>query len=145
MGTIHRIAVVPYTPAEMFELVNDVEAYPRFLPWCKRARVLRRDEQQIQAMLTVAKGGVEKSFTTLNVLNEERTVDMRLVEGPFRKLEGLWRFESADTGRCRVSLDMTFELSSKVLALTLGPVFNQAANTLVDAFVKRAYAIYGER
>jgi ribosome-associated toxin RatA of RatAB toxin-antitoxin module len=144
MRTIHRNATVPYTPAQMFELVNDIEAYPEFLPWCRTARVLQRDERQIRACLAVAKGRIEKSFTTLNVLQPDRQIDMRLVEGPFRKLDGLWRFEPVAEG-CHVSLDMSFELSSKIMAVTLGPVFNQAANMLVDAFVQRAQEVYGRR
>jgi ribosome-associated toxin RatA of RatAB toxin-antitoxin module len=144
MRTIHRKATVPYRPAEMYELVNDIEAYPQFLPWCKRARVLDRDECRIQARLTVAKGRVEKSFTTLNMLQEDRQVEMRLVEGPFRKLEGLWRFEPAGNG-CHVSLKLAFELSGKIMVFTLGPMFNQVANSLVDAFVQRARDVYGTR
>jgi ribosome-associated toxin RatA of RatAB toxin-antitoxin module len=144
MRTIHRSASVPYTPAQMFDLVNDIESYPRFLPWCKAARVLQRDTRQIRAMLTVAKRGVEKSFTTLNLLQPPQRVEIRLVEGPFRRLDGLWLFDPVGTG-CRVSLDLTFEISGKILALTLGPVFNHAANLLVDAFVKRAHEVYGTR
>jgi ribosome-associated toxin RatA of RatAB toxin-antitoxin module len=89
MRTIHRSASVPYTPAQMFDLVNDIGSYPRFLPWCKAARVLQRDTRQIRAMLTVAKRGVEKSFTTLNLLQPPQRIEIRLVEGPFRRLDGL--------------------------------------------------------
>jgi ribosome-associated toxin RatA of RatAB toxin-antitoxin module len=144
MRTIHRTASVPYTPAEMFELVNDIEAYPQFLPWCSNARILARDERQIRAMLKVAKRGFDTSFTTLNLLQQNRRIEMRLVEGPFRRLEGLWCFQPVANG-CRVSLDMAFEVSGKVTALTLGPIFNQAANLLVDAFIKRANEVYGAR
>ncbi len=145
MRTVHRNAVVPYLPSEMFDLVNDIEAYPQFLPWCRSARVLQRDERQIKATLKVAKRGIETSFTTLNLLKKNERVEMQLIEGPFRRLEGLWRFEPSGAGACRVSLDMAFELSSRIMALTLGPVFNHAANFLVDAFVKRAHEVYGNR
>jgi ribosome-associated toxin RatA of RatAB toxin-antitoxin module len=145
MRTVHRNATVPYTPAEMFDLVNDIEAYPQFLPWCQSAEVLQRDEQQIRARLKVAaKRGINTSFTTLNRLKTNEQIEMRLIEGPFRRLEGLWRFESAQVGVCRVSLDMAFEFSSRIVALTLGGVFNQAANFLVDAFVRRAHEVYGK-
>jgi ribosome-associated toxin RatA of RatAB toxin-antitoxin module len=144
MRTIHRKAMVPYRPAEMYELVNDIEAYPQFLPWCKSARMLDRDERRIRARLTVAKGRAEKSITTLNMLQEDRQIEMRLVEGPLRKLEGLWRFEPAGKG-CNVSLNLAFELSGKIMALTLGPMFNQVTNSLVDAFVQRARDVYGTR
>jgi ribosome-associated toxin RatA of RatAB toxin-antitoxin module len=145
MRSLHRNALVPYTPAEMFDLVNDIEAYPQFLPWCRSAHVLHRDEKQIRATLKVAKRSLETSFTTLNLLKTNEQVEMRLIEGPFRRLEGLWRFEPRGTSGCRVSLDMAFELSSKLTALTLGSVFNHAANFLVDAFVKRANEVYGSR
>jgi ribosome-associated toxin RatA of RatAB toxin-antitoxin module len=143
MRTIHRSALVSHTPREMFELVNNIEAYPQFLPWCSDARVLARDDQQIRAQLKLAKRGMETSFTTLNLLQRDRQVEMRLLEGPFRKLQGLWRFEPVDASACRVSLDMAFELSSKIMALTLGPVFEEAANHLVDAFLGRADEVYG--
>ena len=144
MPTLHRTASVPYTPAEMFELVNDIEAYPQFLPWCSNARVLERDERGIRATLEVAKRGFNTSFTTLNLLQKNRQIDMRLVEGPFRRLEGLWRFNPSGSG-CRVSLDMAFEVSGRIMGLTLGPIFNHAANLLVDAFVRRADEVYGGR
>ncbi|MGH8504139.1 MAG: type II toxin-antitoxin system RatA family toxin [Gammaproteobacteria bacterium] len=145
MKAIHRNATVPYTPAEMFQLVDDIEAYPQFLPWCRGARVLERDEQRVRATLAVATGRMEKSFTTLNVLRPHKQIEMRLVEGPFRRLEGLWRFESMAGGGCRVLLDMTIEMSGRIMALTLGPVFHHAANHLVDAFVNRARQVYGRR
>lgn len=145
MRSIHRAESVPYAPSEMFDLVNDIEAYPQFLPWCQSAEVLERDAQQIRARLKVAKRGIETSFTTLNLLDTDRRVELRLVEGPFRRLEGLWRFEPQGVGGCRVSLDMAFEFSSRIMALTLGPVFSRAANFLVDSFVKRAHEVYGGR
>ncbi|HHM05531.1 MAG TPA: type II toxin-antitoxin system RatA family toxin [Gammaproteobacteria bacterium] len=143
MTTINRNALVPYSPAQMFDLVNDVEAYPRFLPWCTGAQVLRRDEDEVQARLELAKGGMEKSFTTLNRLQKDKMIEMRLVEGPFRHLEGFWRFQSLGGQGCKVSLDLEFEFANKLLSLALGPMFTQIANTLVDSFCARAADVYG--
>jgi len=140
---ISRSALVPYAAEAMFDLVDDVPAYPEFLPWCKGAYVLSDDGDEVTARLEIAKGAFQQSFTTVNRRLRPKMLEMRLVEGPFRHLEGFWRFEPLDEGACRVSLDIDFEFSSKVLGLTLGPVFKQIANTLVDAFVQRARVVYG--
>lgn len=145
MPAIHRSALVPYSPAEMYSLVNDIDSYPLFLPWCKSARVLSRDDDEVRASLELARGGFEKSFTTCNRLQKNKMVEMRLVEGPFRHLEGFWRFEPLGEQACKVSLDMDFEFANKLVGLALGSLFNQIANTLVDSFCKRAIDVYGHR
>src|SRR3569832_1831629 len=106
MPVINRSALVPYSPAEMYSLVNDVDAYPQFLPWCKSAQVLSRNDDEVRASLELARGGFEKSFTTCNRLQKNKMIEMRLVEGPFRRLEGYWRFEPLGEQACKVSLDM---------------------------------------
>lgn len=141
MPQIRRQKIVPYTPQAMFELVNDVARYAEFVPWCVESRVLRVDSDELSAMLTFAKGGLHKSFTTLNRLEPHKMMEIRLVEGPFKQLEGFWRFEEHEVG-CKVSLDLEFEFSSKMLAILFGPVFNQVASTLVDVFCKRAADLY---
>lgn len=145
MPTINRSALVPYTPREMFALVDDVGAYPQFLPWCKNARVLSRDEDEVRASLDLARGGFEKSFTTCNRLQKNKMIEMRLVEGPFRHLDGFWRFDPIGGQGCKVSLDLDFEFSNKIVGMAFGPVFNQIANTLVDSFCKRAVDVFGKR
>lgn len=145
MPAIHRSALVPYSPAEMYSLVNDIDSYPQFLPWCKSARVLSRDDDEVRASLELARGGFEKSFTTCNRLQKNKMVEMRLVEGPFHHLEGFWRFEPLGEQACKVSLDMDFEFANKLVGLALGSLFNQIANTLVDSFCKRAIDVYGHR
>ena len=145
MSIISRSALVPYTPAEMYALVNDVEAYPQFLTWCKAARVLNRDEDEVRASLNLARGGIEKSFTTCNRLQKDKMIEVRLVEGPFRRLEGFWRFDAVGEQACKVSCDLDFEFSNKLVGIAMGPVFTQIANTLVDSFCKRAVAMYGQR
>jgi len=145
MPTINRSALVPYTPREMFALVDDVGAYPQFLPWCKNARVLSRDADEVRASLVLARGGFEKSFTTCNRLQKNKMIEMRLVEGPFRHLDGFWRFDPIGGQGCKVSLDLDFEFSNKIVGMAFGPVFNQIANTLVDSFCKRAVDVFGKR
>ncbi len=145
MTSIHKSALVPYSPAEMFALVDDVERYPEFLPWCSAARVLARGDDEVRARLSLSKSGVDKSFTTCNRTQKNKMIEMRLEEGPFRHLHGYWRFDALGGEGCKVSLDMEFEFSSRVLGLVIGPVFNQVANSLVDSFQKRAVDVYGKR
>lgn len=145
MTTISKSALVPYTPAEMYALVSDIPSYPEFLPWCRGAVVHAETDDEVRATLDLAKGGVEKSFTTLNRRHRNKIIEMRLVEGPFRKLEGFWRFDPLGEHGCKVSLDLEFEFASRMLGMVVGPVFHQVANTLVDSFQQRAVAVYGKR
>jgi len=145
MPVISRTALVPYTAAEMYVLVDDIDAYPLFLPWCRSSKVLSRDDDEVSARIEMAKSGIHKSFTTRNRLQKNKMIEMRLVEGPFRQLEGFWRFESLGEKGCKILLDLEFEFSNKILKLTVGPVFDQIANTLVDAFCERAIDVYGKR
>ena len=145
MTTISKSALVPYTTQEMYSLVRDIEAYPEFLPWCTQAKILLRDQDEVRATLWLSKGGVDKAFTTRNRHQNNKMIEIRLVEGPFKCLEGFWRFDPlGDTG-CKVSLDIAFEFANRMLSLVVGPVFNQVANSLVDSFQKRAVDVYGKR
>jgi ribosome-associated toxin RatA of RatAB toxin-antitoxin module len=141
MPVVHHKLSVPYTPAQMYALVDNIEAYAEFLPWCKESRVLKRNEDEVQATLVLAGGGFQKSFTTCNRLQKDKMIEIRLLDGPFRQLEGFWRFD-AEGEHCQITLDLEFEFSSKLLALAFGPVFNQVANSLMDAFCKRAQHVY---
>lgn len=143
MSSINRSAIVPYTPAQMFLLVDDIASYPQFLPWCSGSREHERSEDVVRATVELAKGKVKKSFTTLNRLQSGKMIEMRLVDGPFKHLEGFWRFHPLQDGQaCKVQLDLEFEFSSKIVALAIGPVFTTVANSLVDAFVARAHSKY---
>lgn len=145
MPTINRSALVPYSAAQMYALVDDIDAYSEFLPWCRSSRVLTRDEDQVRATIEIARGGVNKSFTTINRLQHHKMIEIRLVEGPFQHLEGFWRFDQLREDACKVSLDLDFEFSSRIMGMMIGPVFGQIAGSLVDAFVQRAQQVYGER
>lgn len=144
MTTISKSALVRYSAAEMFALVNDIESYPRFLPWCRSARVLSRDADELRATLELSRGGMQKAFTTHNRAQQDKMIEIRLVEGPFRHLNGFWRFDALGEQASKVSLDMDFEFAP-LLDMVLGPVFNPIANSLVDAFHKRAVEVYGKR
>lgn len=141
MTTIKRDITVSYTPGEMFELVNGIEDYPHFVPWCKSAEVLKRDEDQIEARLEFARGSFHKSFTTLNRIQKDKMIEMRLVDGPFQHLEGFWRFEPVAEG-CHISFDMEFEFSNKLIGMAFSPMFTPIVNSLVDVFKTRADEVY---
>lgn len=145
MTTISKSALVSYSPAQMFALVDGIEAYPEFLPWCRGAKVLSRTDDEVRATIELSKGGVEKAFTTCNRNQKNKMIEMRLVEGPFRQLEGFWRFDALGDDGCKVSFDLEFEFASRMLGMVVGPVFSQIANSLVDSFHKRAVEIYGKR
>ncbi|MDH5300341.1 MAG: type II toxin-antitoxin system RatA family toxin [Gammaproteobacteria bacterium] len=142
MTAVKRNALVPFSAQQMFDLVDDIEAYPQFLPWCKSASVHSRDALQVTASIEIAKAGIQQTFTTRNLNTQGEVIEMQLVDGPFQALHGYWRFQALNENACKVSLDLEFEFSSKVLSMTLGPVFSQICNTMVEVFVKRAREVY---
>lgn len=143
MPLVSRSALVPYRPAQMYALVDDIERYPEFLPWCRSAREWKRGEDEVEATLEMQRGPLQRAFTTRNRLQRDKMIEMRLVEGPFRHLEGFWRFAELGEHGTRVSLDLEYEFSNALLQAAIGPVFAQIANTLVDAFCVRARDLYG--
>lgn len=145
MGSIRRSAVVPYSDREMYALVADIPSYPTFLPWCGGARVLRQEQDLVEAAITIAYHGVHKTFTTRNLMQPGRMMEIRLLEGPFRHLHGYWRFTALDERASKIELDLEFEVANRLVAAVLNPVFSTIANQMVDAFHKRAIALYGRR
>lgn len=146
MTTITRSSLVMYTPDQMFDLVNDVEAYPKFLPWCRGSQIISKNDKVICATLDIAKGGIHHKFSTRNTLQHGESIRIELIDGPFRHLEGFWQFSPiGDNEGSRVQLDMDFEFSTRLLDLALGPVFTQISGSLVEAFCVRAKEIYGTR
>lgn len=143
MRDIKRQALVPYPAEWMFDLVNDVDSYPEFLPWCRSADVKEEGEGYRVATVEVAKGGVARSFTTRNTLERPERLQLELVDGPFRHLSGEWLFRSLGEDACKVELHLRFEFSSSLMNLVFGPVFNQIGETMLDAFVRRARAVHG--
>ena len=145
MELIDRSALVPYTADEMYALVSDILTYPQFLPWCSGTQILSREGQELSARIDFSVSSVSQSFTTSNQLKPGEEIAMHLVDGPFSQLEGRWRFEPLGDAGCKISLLLEYDFSSKMVSLVVGPVFNKIANTLVDAFQKRAVEVYGER
>ena len=147
MTLVTRSALVPYKAEQMFDLVNDIDAYPEFLPWCKEAEILRQSATEIHARLTVSKGGVKQQFATCNTLTHPSRIDMKLENGPFQKLEGYWQFDELGQGQeidgCKASLYLEFEFANPLLAAMFGAAFKSMADTLLDAFIQRAKDKYG--
>lgn len=144
MTIISKSALTHYRSSEMYALVDDIDAYPQFLPWCRSATVISRSADEVRAKIEIAHMGLHKSITTCNRHQKNKMIEMRLLEGPFRHLEGFWRFQEWDGSGCKVSLDMDFEFSSKLIAMVFGPIFSQITSSMVDAFCKRAEKIYGK-
>ncbi len=143
MPTVRRSAQVPYSAREMYELVDDVESYPRFLHWCRAARVLRREDDVVEAELDIGFRGIHKSFTTRNRRRPHERIDLELVRGPFRKLSGGWRFRDLDEGGSEVTLDLEFEVSHSPLGFMFSHVFEELVRYQMHAFVERARKLYG--
>lgn len=129
----------------MFELVDDVDAYAEFLPWCDRSETLSRDGDTVEASMDLQKGGIKKSFTTRNKRIPGERIDIDLVGGPFRHLAGGWRFEPLSEEGSKVSLELDFEFDGRLADVMFGAFFEDTCNALVDAFVDRAGQVYGER
>ncbi len=142
MAQVDRSALVLHTAEQMFDLINDVERYPEFLPWCSRTEVVSRSESELVATLYLSKAGLKYSFTTRNQLTRPTQMTLELEEGPFSTLAGIWDFKVLSDEACKVSLNLHFEFSGKIASLAMSKVFNQVATTLVDAFVTRADEIY---
>ncbi len=143
MPIIQESLEVPYTVEKMYDLVNDIEAYSEFLPGCTESKIVRQEEDSIQAKLTLSGGGFSKSFTTSNRLQKNKMIEISLVNGPFRQLEGFWAFEPTKKG-CKVHLSLEFEFASNLLAFAFSPVFEQVAHKLIHAFSERAKQQYGK-
>lgn len=142
MTRVYKTALLPYSAQEIFTLVNDISAYPKFLPWCKTVTIHSHTESEIVATIKMGGAGMEKTFTTSNVIKPYEWIEMRLLEGPFNHLKGYWNFHPLGENGCKVSLNMEFEITNPLLRLSLGPVFNKIVNNLVDAFVERANSLH---
>ncbi len=138
MREVKRSALIAESPARMYALVNDIERYPEFVPWCTAARVDARKAGEVVATLTIKRGPVKSEFTTRNLLEADKRVLMQFVSGPFRVLEGLWTFTALGDLGCRVELEMRFEFANRLTNALFAPLFEDTAASLVDAFVKRA-------
>lgn len=144
MTSVSRSALVSYSAAQMFDLVEGVEQYPQFLPWCSGTEVSYRDPAVTRATLHVNYRGIRQSFSTENQKFAPGRMSLKLLEGPFRKLDGEWRFTSLNGNACRIDFSLSYEFSSALLERLVGPVFAHIAGTMVDAFLRRADKVYGQ-
>ena len=143
MRSVKRSALVPYKAQQMFGLVDDVAAYPEFLPWCHSAEVHSRSDEVVEATLELQKGAISKKFTTRNSRREFEAIDLALVGGPFKHLRGGWRFNDLGDAGSKVSLDLEFEFESRLTDMMFGTFFEEICNSLVDAFSRRAAVVFG--
>lgn len=145
MNTLKKNALVPYSTHQMFALVDGIEEYPRFLPWCSNSTIISRSDTEVVASLEVNWKGVRKSFTTRNVMHPYDRIEINLVDGPLKHMEGIWVFQALNDQACKVHLDLEFEFAGGFIDMLFQPVFQHIANTLVDAFCKRAVDLYGTK
>jgi len=141
MTSIKRSLFVPFSTKDMFSLVNDVERYPEFLPWCSSSNVLMSDSTRMEATLSIAKGRFNYNFSTINSLREDESISIELIDGPFKNFSGLWQFTSLDSGSS-VKLELDFEFNGVLLGAALSLASGMMVDTLVNAFKQRAYKIY---
>jgi len=147
MKTVHKSVLIWYSAAEMFALVTDVASYPQFLPWCDQSTVIEESPQGMTAKVGISIAGLSQSFTTRNTHVEDRKVSLKLIDGPFSRLDGHWDFSPLGDGSqraCKVDFTLKYDFDNAALAALVGPVFDKIAGSLVDAFVKRAAQVYGE-
>lgn len=145
MPDVKQSVLVEFTPEQMFALVDAVEDYPRFLPWCGGTTLLYRDASTTRATISIDYRGIRRSFTTENAKREPAEMRIRLVEGPFSRLDGSWVFSRLAERGCRIDFRLHYEFAGRMLDRLVSPVFRHIAATLVDAFVKRAGQVYGNK
>jgi len=145
MALVEKSVLIEYSAAQMYALVEDVAAYPEFLPWCGGTEILKREGEITRAAITIDFRGIKQRFSTENRAQPPQLIEMSLVDGPFRQLDGSWRFKALGDNACKIEFRLHYEFSSKLLEKIFGPVFHFIASTFVDAFVKRAQQLYGKR
>ncbi len=142
MPGINRSALMPYSAKQMYDIVNGVDRYQDFLPWCASSQIIEQSETSMKASVLMKKGKLNHSFTTQNALLDGEKIQMNLVNGPFKKLQGAWVFTDLSEQGSKIELNLEFEFSNRMVGLLIGPIFTQIANTLVDAFCQRAHQLY---
>lgn len=143
MAVVHKSVLVAYSAEQMYALVDGVEDYPKFLPWCGGVEVKKREGDILVATLKINYHGVKQSFTTENKNSPPTLMTMRFVDGPFKQFAGTWKFTPLRADACKIEFDLQYEFSSRILEQIIGPVFSMIANSFVDSFCKRADAVYG--
>lgn len=142
MHTVKRSVLVPFSSAQMFDLVANVARYPEFMPWCGGASEYDVTEEGMRASVTISIAGIKQSFTTQNTHSYPNHIRLVLVDGPFSDLKGDWHFTSLGEDGCKVEFIMEYAFSSRALEMVVGPIFNRVANSFIDSFSRRAHDIY---
>ena len=142
MPQISRSALVPFSAEHMYKLVNDVISYPSFLPGCVGSRIISHSSDEMTASVEVSKAGISKTFITKNALEDNKRIQMQLVEGPFRTLSGGWQFIPLSADACKIEFHLDFEFTNKLIELAFGKIFKELANNMVQAFTSRAKVVY---
>jgi ribosome-associated toxin RatA of RatAB toxin-antitoxin module len=142
MADVSKTVLVPYSAHRMFDLVNKCEDYPAFLPWCAGGRILEQNGNTLSAELLIDFKGIKQSFSTRNVNIPGERIEMRLLDGPFESLEGLWLFSALAEDACKVEFRLDYHFKNSLIEKVIGPVFVHITSTFVDAFVSRAETIY---
>jgi ribosome-associated toxin RatA of RatAB toxin-antitoxin module len=142
MHRIERSLLVPYSAERMFRLIEEVDNYPQFLPWCPASRARPLPDGSVEATIEIAFHGVRSRFTTRNVMDRPREIQLALVDGPFRRLSGHWRFLELPEQSCKVSLHLQYQFAAGPLGRLIAPVFETIAGSLIDAFARRAETLY---
>ncbi|HEY8101260.1 MAG TPA: type II toxin-antitoxin system RatA family toxin [Burkholderiaceae bacterium] len=143
MAVVHKSVLVGYSTEQMFALVDRVEDYPKFLPWCGMVDVKRQADNKLQATIQINYHGIKQTFTTENTNVPPVSMQMKLVDGPFKHLDGTWIFRSLRSDACKIEFDLHYEFSSKLLEKVIGPVFGKIADSFVDSFCQQAEKVYG--
>lgn len=142
MQTVTASALVPFSAQQMFDLVNDIETYPQFMPGCAGATILKKGEGWLEAELNLQQSGFQQRFTTRNQLNPPGSIKMQLVDGPFKVMDGCWQFKPLGDKGCKVEFELTFEMKNRLLQMTLSGLFSSISKQQVEAVCKRAQAVY---
>ncbi|MBJ7263332.1 MAG: type II toxin-antitoxin system RatA family toxin [Burkholderiaceae bacterium] len=143
MHKVQRSVLVPHSAEQMFNLVADVEQYPAFMPWCGGSEVISRNEQGMEAAVTISLAGIKQRFATRNTHHFPERIDLELVDGPFSALVGRWVFHALDAKACKIVFTLEYAFSSRTLEALVGPIFNRIASSFIDSFIKRAGELYG--
>lgn len=143
MAVVHKSVLLGYSAEQMFALVDNIEEYPKFLPWCGGTEVRSREDNKVVASIRINYHGVKQSFSTENLNSPPTSIKMVLLEGPFKHLHGEWTFKPLRADACKIDFELHYEFSNRMLDSLIGPVFNMIANSFVDSFSKRAEAVYG--
>ena len=144
MAVVEKSVLLSYSAEQMFALVDNVADYPQFLPWCGGTSVIVLDDSRVKATVHINYHHVKQSFTTENVRQQGQRIDIKLLDGPFKQLDGRWQFIALTPSACKIEFRLNYEFSSKLLEKVVGPVFHYIASTFVEAFIKRAEQVYAK-